>query len=430
VAGSVREDERRGERLLGGRWLFAARVAWVSVALLSFGLAVASVPPYFAELREACTRGAELCAETGLLTPDQMRELRALGLSAGFYAAYNVALSAVFALAWCTVGVVIFWRRSEDRMALLAATMLVTFGAFSLGSLQGLTNAYPALELPSQFVAVLGFTSVILFIYVFPDGRFVPRWAFLPALVWIANDAVSIFWPDAYEPSWAGQIGFLAFLVPAVCAVGSQVYRYRRASDPVERQQTKWVVFGIVVCFGGYLLLVVFQGAFFGYGQIGPLAGMLFQTAITALFLAIPLSVGLAVLRSGLWSIDVVINRTLVYGALTASLALVYLGGVVSLQYVFRTLTGGGSQFAVVTSTLAIAALFNPLRRRIQALIDRRFYRRKYDAARVLEAFSTTLRDETDLERLTPEMLRVVRETVQPAHASLWLREFDREARP
>ena len=153
---------------------------------------------------------------------------------------------------------------------------------------------------------------------------------------------------------------------------------------------------------------------------------MLIQTAITALFLGIPLSIGVAVLRSGLWDIDVVINRALVYGSLTVTLALVYFGGVVGLQYAFRALTGSETQLAVVASTLAIAALFVPLRRRVQAFMDRRFYRKKYDAGRVLAAFSTTLRDETDLERLTPEVLRVVRETVQPTHASLWLRTPER----
>jgi hypothetical protein len=153
---------------------------------------------------------------------------------------------------------------------------------------------------------------------------------------------------------------------------------------------------------------------------------MLIQTAITLLFLGIPLSIGVAVLRSGLWDVDVVINRTLVYGSLTLTLALVYLGGVVSLQYAFRTLTGSETQLAIVASTLAIAALFVPLRRRVQAFIDRRFYRKKYDAERVLAAFSVTLRDGTDLDRLTSEMLRVVRETMQPAHASLWLKSPER----
>ena len=412
-----------------GRWLLLARAVWLIVALLAAGLFAAGIPPYFAELQSVCTRGVEACSESRFLTPAGARDLRELGLSFGFYAVYNVVIGVVFTLVWFTVGAAIFWRRSDEPMALLSSLMLVTFGSSFLASPQVMMDAYPVLKLPSQFVAVLSFALIILFLYVFPDGRFTPRWMLFPALVWIANDAISVFFPEAYEPGWFGLIGFLAFFVPAICAVGSQVYRYRRASDPVRRQQTKWVVFGVVIGFGGFLALVAVRGAFFGFDQdeTGLIIEMFFQTMTPVLFLAIPVSIGLAVLRSGLWDIDVVINRTLVYGALTASLATVYFGVVVLLQTLFRTITGSESQLAVVASTLAIAALFTPLRRRLQVLIDRRFYRRKYDAAKTLAVFSKRLRNETDLDRLGDDLVSVVRETMQPEHVSLWLKETTRD---
>jgi hypothetical protein len=206
-----------------------------------------------------------------------------------------------------------------------------------------------------------------------------------------------------------------------IAFVAAQVYRYRRVSGLVERQQTKWVVFSTAVGVVGLTGMNVFAFALLPRG-----AGMTYFYFVAwavayCLMLLIPVSFGVAVLHSRLWEIDLVINRTLVYGSLTAILALVYFGGVTLLQRVFHSLTGQGSTFAVVTFTLVIAAIFNPLRRRIQSFIDRRFYRRKYDAAKTLEAFSARLRDETDLGRLGEDLMGVIKETMQPAHASLWL---------
>jgi hypothetical protein len=158
-------------------------------------------------------------------------------------------------------------------------------------------------------------------------------------------------------------------------------------------------------------------------GSEPPLWQGLLQNAVTISYAGIPVAVGFAVLKYRLYDIEVFINRTLVYGLLTATLAVLYLGSVTALQYILSLFTGqGANTLAIVASTLAIAALFNPLRRRIQGFIDRRFYRRKYDARKILEAFGSRLRDETDIERISDDLVVVVRETIQPAHVSVWLR--------
>jgi hypothetical protein len=208
------------------------------------------------------------------------------------------------------------------------------------------------------------------------------------------------------------------FLVAAVGAVASVVVRFRR-SRGVERQQMKLFAYVIVVLIGGSVL----AGGISDLTGVGWLEGSSFVLSMVGL-MCLPIAVGIAVLRYRLYEIDIIINRTLVYGPLTATLALVYFGGVATTQLVFRALTGQQQQpqLAIVVSTLVIAALFNPLRRRIQGFIDRRFYRRKYDARKTLEAFSASLRDETDLDALNNQLVGVVRQTIQPAHVSLWLR--------
>jgi hypothetical protein len=204
----------------------------------------------------------------------------------------------------------------------------------------------------------------------------------------------------------------------------AQLYRYARISDRTQRQQTKWVVFGVAIAIAGALTTIFTVGAAVDLPSedVGP--KMLSMLLMDAFGLLIPLSLGVAVLRARLFDIDVIINRTLVYGSLTAILALVYFGGVTMTQSVLQTLTGQEElpQLAIVASTLVIATLFNPLRRRIQSFIDRRFYRSKYDAGKTLEGFSARLRDETDLEALHDDLVGVVRETMQPASVSLWLR--------
>jgi hypothetical protein len=282
----------------------------------------------------------------------------------------------------------------------------------------------PALEMALDRVPTfVGYMAWMLFFYLFPSGRFVPRWTRWLALCWVLFVGLWIFTPFG-PPSWP----LLLFNVTVLVLWGSfpvaQLYRYARVSDAIQRQQTKWVVFGIAVAVAGVLTTIFTVGAAVDLPpeEVGP--KMLSMLLMDAFMLFIPLSIGIAVLRSRLFDIDVVINRTLVYGSLTAILAFVYVGGVATTEAIFRGLFGQEQQpqLAIVVSTLIIAALFNPLRRRNQSFIDRRFYRRKYDARKTLEAFSARLRDETDLEALNDDLVGIVRETMQPVHVSLWLR--------
>jgi hypothetical protein len=216
-----------------------------------------------------------------------------------------------------------------------------------------------------------------------------------------------------------------------LASAASLVTRYRRSRGEV-RQQIKWIAFA--ASFMGVLYLGIMSTGILVSLLSAPetpsdlgtrsLWGALLEDVGVLSFAGVPIAIGFAVLKYHLYDIDFIINRTLVYGALTATLVAVYVGSIVVLQGLVRALIGEESQLAIVASTLGVAALFNPLRHRIQAFIDRRFYRRKYDARKTLEAFSSTLRDETDLEALRGNLVGVVRETMQPAHASVWLSPY------
>jgi hypothetical protein len=261
----------------------------------------------------------------------------------------------------------------------------------------------------------------------FPDGRLPSaRWrpvAWIAAANYLVGGVLGLLWNPLFgeffpyaEPPFrlpdyfVVEVAFGVFIIVnfallALSAV-SLVLRLRRARGVV-RQQLKWFVYAVT------LFALVFPPSVIVLGD-----GRL----IVFLLPLVPAAAGIAILRYRLFDIDVVINRTLVYGLLTALLVVVYFGGVVVLQYIFRALAGQESTLAVVASTLVIAALFSPLRRRVQGLVDRRFYRRKYDATKTLETFSAKLRDETDLDALGADLVGVARNTVQPEHVSLWLR--------
>jgi len=403
-------------------------MAWILVAALAVGLFIRGIPAEFALLHVPCPT---LRCPTGQLSPSALHALEGLGLSPDSFAAYSVAMDILFAAMCTAVALLIFWRRSDHRMGLLVSLALLTFGtATFVFTMQALAVQHPAWETPTSFLHFLGAASFGLFLYLFPDGRFVPRWTRWVVLVWILWQVPRYFFPNWYLNTgpyytWHSLINTAVWLGALGTAIFSQGFRYRRTASSVQRQQIKWVVFGISLALAVFLGISLLLGTFAPEPTSpgGLLAYLVGNTFIGYLaILLIPISIGIAVLRHHLFDIDLIIKRTLVYGSLTVILAAFYEGTIVVLQHLFRVLTAQESQVAAVASTLAIAAMFEPLRRRIQNLVDRRFYRRKYDAEKALEAFSARLKYETDLEELNNQLVGVVRETMQPAHVSLWLR--------
>ena len=304
---------------------------------------------------------------------------------------------------------------------------------------------YTRLAIPSSFPAGEAAAWMMCWVWVpasglivflcllFPDGRLPsPRWRWFASLslLLILAGAISqalapgsvyylrdIHNPYGVEglPNVGNLVQMVVFTLIFVSAVSLFVRRLRASG--VERQQLKWFTYSSTLAISGVILTYT----------ISNVMGALWlewvgYVVLVVGFIGIPISMGIAILRYRLYDIDIIINRTLVYGLLTTTLVALYFGGIVVLQRVFVVLTGEKSTLAVVASTLLIAALFNPLRHRIQGFIDRRFYRKKYDARRTLEAFSAKLRDETNLEALNDDLIDAVRETMQPAHVSLWLR--------
>jgi len=363
-----------------------------------------------------------------------------------------VLIFGVAFLAFPLVGALIASRRPRNPIGwiCLAAGIFWMLGSLTIGY-----GVYGLLARPGSvpFPAAIGSVGVWMWapavglmgtylILLFPDGR-LPSRRWRP-LAWLSGAVIVLVslstaltpgrLPDLggvpnpfglEEYPWVAEAAQGVTLLLPLCILASAVslvLRFVRSGGEA-REQIKWLAFAALVSGLGSSSVVI-PSIILSHdaGGADPLWMNLLEDAEVLSFAGVPVAVGIAILRYRLYEIDLIINRTLVYGSLTATLVLLYFGSIVVLQRVFIVLTGEKSTLAVVASTLAIATLFNPLRRRVQGFVDRRFYRRKYDARKTLEAFSRKLRDETDLEALNAELVGVVRETMQPAHVSLWLR--------
>src|SRR6266571_7549997 len=331
----ARDKPQQSDTRLHGKRLILARAACLVAGLLSFGVLVASVPAtYGAILSHYCTN--PLCNHPTQASVQFVQQLQALGLSVQAYAIYNMIVNVIFVCIYFIVAIMLFWRRSDDWMALFAAFFLLTFAiTFSSDTL------VPTPYWLFRFVIFLGAVSILIFFYLFPTGRFVPRWTRWLSIAAILYWGLKYFWPPfPFNPYMNTIFTAIAFLVFVGAMVVAQVYRYLRVSNGVQRQQTKWVVFGVSIGIGGYLVFSLLFALFFPSASQSPLATILLNTFNHLLLLLIPISIAFAILRSRLWDIDIIINRTLVYGLLTGTLALIYVSLVIGLQYLLRLFTG------------------------------------------------------------------------------------------
>jgi hypothetical protein len=374
-------------------WLALARMLWLLFAALTLVPFILSLPDTW--------RGLEaMASDTHSGIPETAYAWVALGL---------ICLAMLVAT---VIACVLFLRRSDNIMALLAGAFIMVNVTSVLVATNTGANPADAPVWLQALTAVPVLAVYYSFFLLFPTGRFVPRWTWMLIPLWV----VAILTLDAGGDS----LEWLVVSYPLFygAAIIFQIYRYRQVSTAVERQQTKWVAFGLVAT-------LVANQVFWLPSSLTPLGTTLYQPVSYLVFiltkLLVPITFFIAIQRYRLYEIDRIINKALVYGVLTGILGAIFVGGVISLQALVRTVTGQDSPVALVASTLLIAGLFQPIRSRIQKTIDRRFYRSKYDAQRTLASFSASLRQEVSLTELQQRLIGVVNQTMQPARVYLWI---------
>lgn len=422
---TVPHSQNNSTPILEGRWLTIARAVWLLITGVGIVMYAVGVRLLFQQLTTICT-GPDCLRQQ--LAPEALPAMAEIGLTLTEYAVLQIMPTVIFAVVCVAVGALIFWQRSYEWMAYISSLWLVTFGLTLLEEEVRATGAaYPWLQPAALMLTWLGGVILLpLFFFIFPNGRFVPRWTkwawLIICVTFISTGTAGELFPDL-NAILLGFVGYLWFTMVLVCIV-VQFYRYRYRSTANERQQTKWVVFAFAMIIAVNVTFFLTNPDFldFSVQQTENAVRNLLGNAVSSFtFLLIPIGIGISILRYRLYDIDIIIRRTVQYSVVTAVLAVVYFGSITVIQGGLTAVTDTQSPLAIVLSTLLIAALFNPLRRRVQTAVDRRFFRQKYDAQQVLAQFAQTARDETDMDALQAELLRVVQETMQPERVGLWL---------
>jgi two-component sensor histidine kinase len=415
AVGTTDELPREEGTHLRGPWLVLVRAVWVALAAVLLVIFVFSLPVYTTQL---FTVSNGILYVPWQLTPESAQALQALGISLSLYAVCAIALSLLITCTWVAIAGVFFWRKSNDWMALLVAFLLVWWGTSNI-SVVLVPGGWAGLFL-SQGLASLGNAAVFLFFYLFPNGRFVPRWMSWLAAIQILVIALQSFPTFPFNLDiWSPALSAL-FVASMICSiVGSQIYRYRRVSGPVQRQQTKWVVFAFTVVFTGILGDVLAEDVLHF-----PLPDLLTQFLDPVLWhllpIFIPLSLGFATLRYRLWDIDLIINRTLVYGVLTVSIVALYILVVTGLGTLFQA---RGNLGIALLATGLVAVLFQPVRNWLQRLVNRLMYGDRDDPYRVISRLGQRLEATLAPDAVLPTIVETVAQALKLPYAAIILQQ-------
>jgi signal transduction histidine kinase len=407
-------------------WSVLARWTWVALVVAVTIRVAATIRIFFLEVRTPCV--AQTCPGPPAMTRQQMHLLHGAGVSPQTYAALCAAVLVCFIFVNCAVAGVIMWRRLHDPMAVLTGFTLVLFGGFSLGLPDQLFHQWePAWWLPMAVLAMLGSVAIVTFVYLFPDGCPVPRWPRMAVVVWGLIQGVMYFAPGL-QIAMSRLVGPASTLIAAAVQFGvfaaliyAQVYRYRRVSTPLQREQTKWVVYAITVTIVSWVGLLTFWNVSdINAGRDNPLVDFATWTAGTLLWLVIPLSIGAAILRYRLWDIDILINRTLVYAALTAMVVGVYALTIGYLGMLFRS---GANLVVSLVATGVVAVLFQPAREWLQRSINRLMYGERDEPYAVLSRLGQRLEATVAPEAALASIVETIAQALKLPYAEIGVQQ-------
>jgi signal transduction histidine kinase len=382
---------------------------WLALVLLTLFQVIVSFPGRYAQFSTICP--------SCLLRPDNIEGLQSLGLSPQGFAIYLLVLAALFTLIYCLVGATIMWRKVDDPLAVLVAFALLFFGGFaSWGPPEALANASPYGFAAARILSAAGRALLLLMFFLFPDSRFAPRWARIPALAGVAVIAVFSLVPLEILPVWLAVTGVLLSATAFLGGVLSQVYRYQRRSSTTQRRQTKWIVLGIGVAVGAQILELLSLYVF------GPRIWleMLGNLIVSLAFLLIPITIGIAILRHQLFDIDTLINRTLVYGSLSVGIVALYAFVVGVGSALFHS---GAEPLLSLLVTGAIAVAFQPARAWLQRRVNRLLYGRRDEPYTVLTQLGQRLAHASAPQDVLPAVVETVAQALKVPYAAIALQE-------